>query len=179
MFVLSGTGQTQVSCPGTGGYAGPRLAMCSGQHIAPVMWMQLFNTPLWTSETAAGAEWLHPACIHHLAIQKNKVIVIEQYHMINTFPPEIFVPQRLGMMNGQASPWHSPPSSRLLSRYIFLWRHIRQIFEEEEQEWTCLLVKGKKQLLFKFRNSEEAQLCLNRILVSGWCWFPFLVCNFY
>lgn len=109
------------------------------------------------------------------ALQKYRVIVIEQYHMINTFPLEILVPQRLGMMDGQASPWHFPPSSTLLSCDIFLWRHIWQIFGEEEQKWTYILVKGKKQLLFKLRSSREEHLCLVRILMSGWLWLPFLM----
>lgn len=123
----------------------------SGQHCP---WPQgcgwnCLTAPQWSTDTAAGGEWLHPACIHHLALQKYRVIVIEQYHMINTFPPEILVPQRLGMMYEQASPWHFPPSSRLLSCDIFLWRHIRQISGEEGQEWTYILIKGKKQQLFK------------------------------
>lgn len=115
-----------------------RLAETNTSFLLQSIWMQLFNnTTLNNWHTSALKEWLHTACINHLAEQKYRVIVIEQYHMINTFPLEILVPQRLEMIYGQNSPWHFSPSSRLLSCDIFLWRQmIRNFFRKNLNELT-------------------------------------------
>lgn len=106
-----------------------RLAAANRSLLLQSIWMQLFNNATVNNwHSSALKEWLHTAGINHLAEQKYRVIVIEQYHMINTFPLEILVPQRLEMIYGQASPWHFSLSSRLLYCDIFLWRQIIQKF---------------------------------------------------
>lgn len=113
-----------------------RLAETNTSFLLQSIWMQLFNNATMNNwHTGALKEWLHTACINHLGEQKYRVIVIEQYHMINTFPLEILVPQRLEMIYGQNSPWHFSRSSRLLSCDIFLQRQIIQkIFRKNMNE---------------------------------------------
>lgn len=126
-----------------------RLAETNTSLLLQSIWMQLFNNATVNNwHTSALKEWLHTACINHLAEQEYRLIVIEQYHMINTFPLEILVPQHLEVIYGQSSPWHFFPSSRLLSYDIF-WRRTIQIFFLKESVWIYIPVKGKKQLPLK------------------------------